>query len=191
MKKGIIAVSLLMAGALFLTPLASTSFAKNDTENIISVEAEERTDKVQSSNEVEKEATQVTEIKEQVKEKQNSSKDEVSKEQNISKKEPNIIKEEIKDEVKSEDSTEVVNEDKGMTKEEAQTILDKYIREVEQGDFTYTYQGDENTFEAIKVKGTRGYVFLPNIETDMAYLVDKDSGNIYFFHPSGYFELLQ
>ena len=75
-----------MAGALFLTPLASTSFAKNDTENIISVEAEERTDKVQSSNEVEEEATQVAQIKEQVKEKQNSSKDEVGKEQNISKK---------------------------------------------------------------------------------------------------------
>ena len=165
MKKGIIAVSLLMAGALFLTPLASTSFAKNDTENIISVEAEERTDKVQSSNEVEEEATQVAQIKEQVKEKQNSSKDEVGKEQNISKKEPNIIKEEI--------------------------ILNKYISEVEQGDFTYTYQGDENTFEAIKAKGIRGYVFLPNIEPDMAYLVDKDSGNIYFFHPSGYFELLQ
>ena len=78
-----------------------------------------------------------------------------------------------------------------MTKEEAQIILNKYISEVEQGDFTYTYQGDENTFEAIKAKGIRGYVFLPNIETDMAYLVDKDSGNIYFFHPSGYFELLQ
>ena len=69
--------------------------------------------------------------------------------------------------------------------------VNKYIKEVEEADFTYTYQGDENTFEAIKEKGIRGYVFLPNVDTDLAYLVDKDSGNIYYFHPSGYFEKLQ
>lgn len=33
MKRGIITVSLLMAGALFLTPLANASFAKDVTEN--------------------------------------------------------------------------------------------------------------------------------------------------------------
>ena len=78
-----------------------------------------------------------------------------------------------------------------MSKSEAEAILNKYLEEVEHAELTYTYQGDENTFEAIKDKGIRGYVFLPDVDTDMAYLVDKDSGNIYFFHPSGYFELLQ
>ena len=78
-----------------------------------------------------------------------------------------------------------------MTKSEAEAVLNKYIKDVEKVDFTYTYQGDENTFETMKEKGIRGYVFLPNLETDMAYLVDKDNGSIYFFHPSGYFELLQ
>ena len=77
-----------------------------------------------------------------------------------------------------------------MTKSEAEAVLNKYIKDVEKVDFTYTYQGDENTFETMKEKGIRGYVFLPNIETDMAYLVDKDTGSIYFFHPSGYLELL-
>ncbi|MFR5132698.1 MAG: hypothetical protein ACLTDP_09035 [Terrisporobacter sp.] len=78
-----------------------------------------------------------------------------------------------------------------MSKSQAEAVLNKYLNEVEKTDLTYTYQGDENTFESIKEKGIRGYVFLPNVDTDMAYLVDKDNGNIYFFHPSGYFELLQ
>lgn len=91
-----------------------------------------------------------------------------------------------------EETTFAEVEDKtGMSKSEAEAILNKYIKEVEEADFTYTYQGDENTFEAIKEKGIRGYVFLPNVDTDLAYLVDKDSGNIYYFHPSGYFEKLQ
>ena len=91
-----------------------------------------------------------------------------------------------------EETTFAEVEDKtGMSKSEAEAILNKYIKEVEKADFTYTYQGDENTFEAIKEKGIRGYVFLPNVDTDLAYLVDKDSGNIYYFHPSGYFEKLQ
>lgn len=176
MKRGIITVSLLMVGSLFLTPLANASFAKGVTENTIPVEVKETTDKVQSSTEAKEETTQVQEVKE---------------EQTVSKEE---VKEDIKEEAKVEETTpieEVATEDKGMTQEEAQVILNKYISEVEKADFTYTYQGDENTFKAIKEKGIRGYVFLPNIETDMAYLVDKDSGNIYFFHPSGYFELLQ
>ena len=82
-------------------------------------------------------------------------------------------------------------EDLRMSKSQAEAVLNKYLNEVEKTDLTYTYQGDENTFESIKEKGIRGYVFLPNVDTDMAYLVDKDNGNIYFFHPSGYFELLQ
>ena len=71
-----------------------------------------------------------------------------------------------------------------MTKSEAEAFLAQYISQVEQADFTFTYQGDENSFDLIKVNGIRGYVFLPNIETDMAYLVDKDNGSIYSFHPS-------
>lgn len=186
MKRGIITVSLLMVGSLFLTPLANASFAKGVTENTTPVEVKETTDKVQSSTEAKEETTQVQEVKEEA-----LPKEEAKEEQTVSKEE---VKEDIKEEAKVEETTpieEVATEDKGMTQEEAQVILNKYISEVEKADFTYTYQGDENTFKAIKEKGIRGYVFLPNIETDMAYLVDKDSGNIYFFHPSGYFELLQ
>ena len=63
MKRGIITVSLLMAGALFLTPLANASFAKDVTENTTPVEVKETTDKVQSSTEAKEETTQVQEVK--------------------------------------------------------------------------------------------------------------------------------
>lgn len=138
MKKGIIAISLLLTGALLITPITN-AISQNDV---------------------------VKDVK------------------------PIKVEQSTKDSENNTTQTEV--EDKtGMSKSEAEAILNKYIKEVEEADFTYTYQGDENTFEAIKEKGIRGYVFLPNVDTDLAYLVDKDSGNIYYFHPSGYFEKLQ
>ena len=57
-------------------------------------------------------------------------------EQTVSKEE---VKEDIKEEAKVEETTpieEVATEDKGMTQEEAQVILNKYISEVEKADFT-------------------------------------------------------
>lgn len=145
MKKGIIAISLLLTGALLITPITN-AISQNDV---------------------------VKDVKP------------IKVEQSTKDNENNTIQTE-------EETTFAEVEDKtGMSKSEAEAILNKYIKEVEEADFTYTYQGDENTFEAIKEKGIRGYVFLPNVDTDLAYLVDKDSGNIYYFHPSGYFEKLQ
>ena len=145
MKKGIIAISLLLTGALLITPITN-AISQNDV-----VKDVKPTKVEQSTKDNENNTTQT-----------------------------------------EEETTFAEVEDKtGMSKSEAEAILNKYIKEVEEADFTYTYQGDENTFEAIKEKGIRGYVFLPNVDTDLAYLVDKDSGNIYYFHPSGYFEKLQ
>ena len=67
----------------------------------------------------------------------------------------------------------------------------KVFKAYEPGVAGYDYMGDENTYTCIKEKGIQGYVFLPQCDGDMAYLVDKNSGHIYFFHPSGYFELLK
>ena len=145
MKKGIIAISLLLTGALLITPITNAISQNDVVKDVKPIKVE------QSTKDNENNTTQA-----------------------------------------EEETTLVEVEDKtGMSKSEAEAILNKYIKEVEEADFTYTYQGDENTFEAIKEKGIRGYVFLPNVDTDLAYLVDKDSGNIYYFHPSGYFEKLQ
>lgn len=99
------------------------------------------------------------------------------------KKDQPVLKEEVK-QVKEEQP--VAKENKTLTKEEALQLVIDY-----EPMLTYIYQGDENTYSCIKDKGLTGYVFLPTCEGDMAYLVDKQTGNIYFFHPSGYFELLK
>lgn len=77
-----------------------------------------------------------------------------------------------------------VQEVKNLTKNDALDLL------LNHNDLVYLYQGDENTFETLKEKGLSGYVFLPDIETDIGYFVDKDTKEIYYFHPSGYLELL-
>ena len=194
MKKGIIAISLLLTGALLVTPItnavsepdvAQTTSAPAKAEQVVKNEKVEVTDKnndkTAQTNDIDNENTPVKEV---------MIEEETTKEAVIQQE----TAEEVintKDDIKEENIVDEEKEDAAMSKEEAEAVLNKYIKEVEEGDFTYTYQGDENTFEAIKEKGIKGYVFLPNIETDMAYLVDKDSGNIYLFHPSGYFELLQ
>lgn len=77
---------------------------------------------------------------------------------------------------------------KEMTKEEAQILLKTDF----ESEFEYLYQGDENDFEAMKAEGIKGYVFLPeDVPTDLGLLVDKDTHEIYYFHPSGYFELIK
>ena len=198
MKKGIIAITLLLSGALLITPITNAISQKDGQENVKPVKVEQATNT---------ENTQVIkDTEDQTTQSENTTKPVKVETTVVENKEP--AKEEVKvddkkEESKKEESTKpadeaVVKDDKekeevqsGMTKSEAEAVLNKYIKDVEKSDFTYTYQGDENTFEAIKEKGIRGYVFLPNLETDMAYLVDKDNGSIYFFHPSGYFELLQ
>lgn len=188
MKKGIIAITLLISGALLLRPVTTTSFAKDTKEESTPVKVE-TTNKVESLNE---NIDQIEEIEE---------KEEVKvpvQEEQVVHKEESVSKEEVKVEETIKPSDEAITdenkedqEDKGMTKSEAEAFLSQYTSQVEGADFTFTYQGDENTYDLIKANGIRGYVFLPNVETDMAYLVDKDNGSIYSFHPSGYLELLK
>ncbi|MGL6104823.1 hypothetical protein [Romboutsia sp.] len=76
---------------------------------------------------------------------------------------------------------EVVNQ---LNKEQAKEILVNH-----NSDINYIYQGDEGNFEALKQKGLNGYVFLPDVETDLGFFVDKNTSSVYYFHPSGYLEL--
>ncbi len=208
MKKGIIAITLLLSGALLITPITNAISQKDGQENVkpVKVEQATNTENTQVIKDTEDKTTQSENTTKPVKvettvvENKQPSKEEIK----VDDKKEEIKVDDKKEESKKEESTKpadetVVKDDKdkekeevqiGMTKSEAEAVLNKYIKDVEKVDFTYTYQGDENTFETMKEKGIRGYVFLPNIETDMAYLVDKDTGSIYFFHPSGYLELL-
>lgn len=191
MKKGIIAIALLVSGVLLITPIANAISQNNKQENVAPVKVEQATNTAKT--EVVKNNEEKTTQKQEAKK--------PAKVETVAVKTKKAAK--VKVETKKEETTKpanntVVKDDKdkeevktGMTKSQAEAVLNKYLKEVEKVDFTYTYQGNENTFKAMNKKGIRGYVFLPNIETDLAYLVDKDSGSIYFFHPSGYFELLQ
>ena len=73
-----------------------------------------------------------------------------------------------------------------LSKDQAQELLSMYNPNVK-----YIYQGTENEFEVLKEKGLQGYVFLPEIDTDLGMFVNKDTAKIYYFHPSGYLELAQ
>lgn len=186
MKKVIIPIALLLSGALLLKPVTTTSFAKDKNEESAKVSVEATVNTVESLNENIDKIQLKEEPKEQVKEDQVIQKEEVKAEDVKVEEVTQPSEEEV---VAIEDKEEVI--DIAITKSEAQEILNRYINEVEQGDFTYTYQGDENNFDTLKEDGIKGYVFLPNIETDMGYLVDKDNGSIYLFHPSGYLELVK
>lgn len=83
------------------------------------------------------------------------------------------------------DEALVVN-DKALNKDDALNMLNDM-----NPNLTYEYMGDENTFSTLKDKGLSGYVFLPNIDTDLGYFIDKNTHHIYYFHPSGYLELIK
>ena len=72
-----------------------------------------------------------------------------------------------------------------LTKEDALNLLLDY------NDLTYLYQGDESGFEYLQQKGLQGYVYLPDIDTDIGYFVDKNTQQIYYFNPGGYLELVK
>lgn len=72
-----------------------------------------------------------------------------------------------------------------LTQEEAKNLLIEYNNKV-----SYIYQGDASQFDALKSKDLTGYVFLPNVPGDIGYFVDDKTSEIYFFHPSGYLELV-
>ena len=62
-----------------------------------------------------------------------------------------------------------------LTVEQAKELLIKYNNKVD-----YIYQGDANDFEYLKSKKLQGYVFLPNVDTDIGYFVDKQTSKYTF-----------
>ena len=189
MKKGIIALSILCTGLLLLDPLKNISFASKD-ENLedkinsnVVTNIEENNDK--TNNENNKEENKYYENNDNISnEKEEVSESKVEKE-NIEK---DIYEENKKEDVKVFEENEYIEtskEDKEveynavLDKDEAESILKGINPELE-----YIYQGDENNFSALKEKNLTGYVFLPDVETDIGYFIDKTNSN-------GYLELVK
>ena len=72
----------------------------------------------------------------------------------------------------------------GLSREDALNLLKEKNNKVD-----YSYMGDENTYSVLKEKGHEGYVFLPNAPTDLGMFVNKNTKEIYYFHPSGYMDI--
>lgn len=118
------------------------------------------------------------ENKDAVKEENNT---QVKDEQQNVEKEQVTTEEPKKEEPKDESNVEVINV---LNKEQAQEVLKMYKKDVQ-----FTYEGDENNFQALSQRGLNGYVFFPDYDTDLGFFVDKNTASIYYFHPSGYLEL--
>ena len=72
----------------------------------------------------------------------------------------------------------------GLSREDALNLLKEKNNKVD-----YSYMGDENTYSVLKEKGHEGYVFLPNAPTDLGMFVNKNTKEVYYFHPSGYMDI--
>ncbi|CEO05884.1 hypothetical protein [Paraclostridium sordellii] len=73
-----------------------------------------------------------------------------------------------------------------LTQADAQKLLTNFNNKV-----NYIFKGTSDNFKALQEKGLKGYVFLPDVDTDMGYFVDQNTSQIYNFHPSGYLELIK
>lgn len=191
MKRAVKALSILCGGLLIISPLNSTSFAEdlNDrpkTQKEI-VQSTERLDTKEepkaNEQKIDDEKAVINVVKPEIV--QNTSQVEqienVEKEQQI-KQENNQPQEVIKQEDENKSTVEVIEQ---LNLEQSKELLKMRNPNVE-----YIYQGDENTFEVLKEKNLSGYVFLPNVDGDLGYFVDKNTTNIYYFHPSGYLDLI-
>jgi membrane-associated HD superfamily phosphohydrolase len=198
MKRAITALSLLCGGLLFINPITNIIFAQNtsnkpttelvenmdiSTNKEMIVKNEENTDNENIANEVKIDKVYSEEIA-----KENIVKSEInsvveSKINNEIEKDENNKQEVIaKEQVENTNTVEVIEV---LNQEQAKELLEMYNKGV-----NYTFQGDQNAFEALVQKGLSGYVFFPDYDTDLGFFVDKNTASIYYFHPSGYLELV-
>lgn len=80
-------------------------------------------------------------------------------------------------------SQEAPKANKSLNREEALNVLKNQGTNLD-----YSYMGNEKDYSVLKEKGHEGYVFLPNTNTDMGLFVDKNTKEVYYFHPSGYID---
>ena len=76
------------------------------------------------------------------------------------------------------------NSSTSLSKEDALNVLKEKNNKLD-----YNYMGDEESYSILKEKGHEGYVFLPDAQTDMGMFVDKNTREVYYFHPSGYMDI--
>lgn len=196
MKRAIKTLSVLCGGLLFISPITSTIFAQgtNDKPESALIEKIDKTTNKQTmqNNELKVDRANKEEIvkpnipKVEVKNEVNTQvKNETTKLETknevIKKEETPVVENNKKEETVEQNTVKVIDV---LSQQQAKELLQMYKK-----DANYAYQGDENTFNVLAQRGLSGYVFLPDYDTDLGFFVDKNTANIYYFHPSGYLEL--
>lgn len=82
------------------------------------------------------------------------------------------------------DTNKDKNSSTSLSKEDALNVLKEKNNKLD-----YNYMGDEESYSVLKEKGHEGYVFLPDAQTDLGMFVDKNTREVYYFHPSGYMDI--
>lgn len=82
--------------------------------------------------------------------------------------------------------TTLTSKNNYINKEQALSILKK-----KEKNKTFIYMGTEKDFEYLSESKQKGYVFLPDEEGDIGYFVNRINKKVYYFHPSGYMELMK
>lgn len=192
MKRAIIALSILCTGALAISPISNITFAqnnnnkeivqniensKNENLTIENISKNESIDKNENKNES-TDANKEIHINEVHTNKEEVVKPQEKEEAPVSENEEVV---ENKEEKEDKSTVEVIEV---LDKEQAKELLNMINPGID-----YIYQGDESSFEALAQRGLSGYVFLPNVDGDMGLFVDKNTTQVYYFHPSGYLEL--
>lgn len=83
-------------------------------------------------------------------------------------------------------TTSSVKQQTMLTQADAEKLLINNNNKV-----NYIFKGTSDNFKTLQEKGLKGYIFLPDVDTDMGYFVDQNTSHIYYFHPSGYLELIK
>ena len=121
MKKGIIAIALLLSGALLITPITTNANSTENSTDTVVIEEVNNTDKTEVSNELKDETTYKEDIQE------NKYKSEINNNQPIK---VETTQEEIVKDTNINTSDEVVEEkaeECGMTKADAEVVLNNYL----------------------------------------------------------------
>ena len=173
MKRAITVLTLLCGGLLFITPVSNTIFAQNTNNKPATELVKSMDENTNKETIVKNEENTTNEVK--------VHKEEIEKDENTQTTENNKQEFIENEQIEDKNTVEVIEV---LNQEQAKELLEMYNKDV-----NYTFQGDENTFEALNQNGLSGYVFFPDYDTDLGFFVDKNTASIYYFHPSGYLEL--
>lgn len=212
-RKSMIALSLVCAGVLMVSPISSAILNNSNNKKIESRQEVATKNKANISDKTNKKEEKVLtekndknnyavnknykeDLNYESKEKQVNSNIQNTKNKNsnaYNKNDQAVLKNDKNDQTEVKSQKEQVLENKidkqneKIAKKDMTVDQARDILKEKNNKVDYDYMGTADDYKALKDQGRKGQVFLPNVPTDIGYYVDED-GQVYYFHPSGYLE---